>query len=108
MYAIRSYYDAFEQFARGQFGTFQELFWEHREGMIDRRRGAGDRRALKALLIFPGYRAAYRLNRMNFDPEFVALVDALIVEANKMRPLGRAIAWQKLAAEELAGTGAVV
>jgi len=97
---------AFAAFARAQLFTLQEVFLEHGEGMIDDRRWDGSRNGLKAVFSFPGYRAAYKLNRATFDSEFVALVDALIIEANKTPPLDQAVAWQKMAAKALTATSA--
>jgi len=99
---------AFAWFVRGSLISYHEQFLEHRDGMIDDRRWKASWNGLKSQLDFPGYRAAYKLARVSLDPEseFVAMVDALLVEANKTPPSDWGTAWQKMAAEELAAVSA--
>ena len=97
---------AFAWFERGTLISYQEQFLEHRDGMIDDRRWKATWNGLNSRLDFPGFRAVYKLARVNLNPEFVAMVDALLVEAGKTPPPDWGTAWQKLAAEELAAVSA--
>jgi len=85
----------FAWFARGSLIWYHELFLEHRDGMIDGRRWRSTWNGLKSRLDFPGFRAAYKLARVNLDPEFVAMVDALVLEASKTPPPDWGTEWQK-------------
>jgi hypothetical protein len=87
--------------------SFEEQFYERREGMIDARRWDSSRSALKAMLARPGFRAVYKIWQSRLDKDFVALADTLIAEAKKEpTPPDIVAVWQMLAASERASATA--
>ena len=93
--------DQFVYFARSQFNTFNELFLLQREGLIDDARWRISRKALEGLLIYPGYRAVYRILRDNLDEDFITFADAIMAKVKHMAlPRDFGEIWTDLAAEE--------
>ena len=82
--------------------NLQDQFFQHKEGLIDDARHQGFNVAIRFAARNPGFRAAWTVNRLRFDPEFSAVVDEFMVAGrqNEAAPPGMARAWRMAAAQE--------
>jgi hypothetical protein len=71
----------FMAFARAQFWSAEDTFIQHEEGLIgDAIFDTSFRSNFVGLLQGPGMRAAWRLQRGNFEPGFAAYMDGIAAE----------------------------
>jgi hypothetical protein len=79
----------------------EELFYQHRDGMIDTTRWATSKRRLRSFLTAPGMRASWRSFAEAFEPDFRAFVDGLMAEVGVAPDANANItAWKIFAKEE--------
>ena len=80
----------------------EELFYQHRDGMLDEARWATTTRRQRGFLSAPGFRAAWRTLAETFEPDYRAWVDALACEATVAAdPNGPVTAWKAFVKQEL-------
>jgi hypothetical protein len=81
--------------------NWEDEFFQHRNGMLDERRYRLQLAVNRDIFALPGARAVWRLSKTNFDPDFVAHMDA-IVQSAQPQAQNLIDAWRAVAAEERA------
>lgn len=89
-----------------RFYSFEDQFYQHREGLLDDARYAGVVKAAKGSLRFPGSRASWTLMRDTFDEGFRNFMDGLMREVPPEQASNFGAAFKSLSAAELSGVKA--
>ena len=83
----------------------EDLFYQHRDGLIDDERHAGTENVLRLRLQSPGLRAAWSVLKAQFGPDFRAYVDNLMRETKPVPNSDLGTAWKDaLAAQPIASS----
>jgi hypothetical protein len=70
----------FVWFANTIFNMFENLFDQHRDGIVDKRAFASSNAAMRSQLAMPGVRAAWMVSRGRYQKDFTDYVDALMAD----------------------------
>ena len=82
------------------FVNQQDVFLQHHDGLLPASAYVALTRAVSDLFTSPGYRAAWKLLRHRFDPEFVSLMDSIARDARSAPRQHTLAVWKALVAEE--------
>lgn len=95
-------YTQFFLVCRAMFVSFENQYYQYRQGLLDESTYQGYQRSISAqLLAFPGFRIWWQQNRDVFSQEFVAYVDELVEETPVADAGKLIIEWRRLAEEQL-------
>ena len=90
---------------QGIFYHYEEVFFQHKEGLYNAATYASFLTGAKLMLCEPGLRAQWKQQRVRFVPEFVSLMDKLLAETKPVSHPDRLAQWKAAIAAEKAGTG---
>ena len=89
-----------------RFYSFEDQFYQHRDGLLGDARYAGVVKAAKGSLRYPGSRASWTLMRGTFDEGFQSFMDDLMREVPAEPAANFGAAFKSLSAAELSGAKA--
>lgn len=88
------------------FRLFEEFYYQHRDGMMDKPRWHSNSLRMHGFLAVPGIRAAWRTHAPSFAPDFRAWMDAILRKVALNPHAADVVAtWKQFCGEELT-TGA--
>jgi hypothetical protein len=90
---------------RGIFYHYEEVFFQHKEGLYNDATYASFLTGAKLMFCEPGLRAQWKQQRARFVPEFVSLMDKLLAETKPVSHPDRLAQWKVAIAAEMTGTG---
>jgi hypothetical protein len=91
----------FVVFSTARFYSYEDQFYQHKEGLLDDVRYAGVLKAAKSSLRYPGSRASWALMRGTFDAGFQSLMDDIVRETAVEPAANLGSVLRSLSAEEL-------
>jgi len=91
----------FNLMLREYFVIIEDLFFQHREGLVEENRHAGTIKRTRRLLQTPGVRAAWKMARDGFHPDFQEFMDGLAKEVGSAPARNDGANWKTIAAAEL-------
>ena len=83
-----------------QFLTIEDLYFQHREGLVADSRHSGMIRTLRGWFATPGFRASWTIARANFDTEFQDFMDGFMMDIQATSTPALGPIWKSLFAEE--------
>ena len=81
-------YFQFMHIARARFVSFEDSFLQRRNGLMEEGVFMGHTNAFQQVFNAPGLRAAWKLTRMSYDPEFAQFLDQIATEPVRDSPSG--------------------
>jgi hypothetical protein len=78
----RSQYAQFYLWMGAVYFTWEDLFYQHRDGLVDDERHVGTLNQLKQNFQRPGFRAAWTMLRTNYGREFQGFMDDMMVKTD--------------------------
>ncbi|HEX3421778.1 MAG TPA: hypothetical protein VHS33_00030 [Sphingomicrobium sp.] len=70
----------FMYIARARFISFEDSYLQRRSGLMEEGAFLGHMNAFRHVFNAPGLRAAWKLTRNDYDPDFTKLVDGIAIE----------------------------
>jgi hypothetical protein len=89
-----------------RFYSYEDQFYQHKDGLLDDARYAGVLKAARGSFRFPGSRASWTLMRDTFDAGFQSFMDDLMREIPVEPAANFGAAFKSLSAAELSGAKA--
>jgi hypothetical protein len=85
------------------FRLFEEFYYQHRDGMMDKARWHSNSLRMHAFLAVPGMRAGWRAHASTFGSDFSAWMEAILRKVPRdPRAADVVAAWKQFCSEELA------
>jgi len=93
----------FHYICRGIFYHYEEVFFQHKQGLANAASYASFQAGAKMMFCEPGWRVQWKQQRPRFVPEFAAVMDKLMAETKPVPHPDRLATWNAAIAAETAG-----